>query len=347
MTFQYFNPHPKGTSTAVGDCVKRAIVVTTGMDYAKVQRALNSFKRVTGAKNYNSDQNPNRYVEDVLEARRISVPKGMRAAEFCAQHPHGRYILDMEEHWSSCVEGCIYDTWDTSCEVVNFAYEIDTQPYTLPDLKNQVFRYCCTSEKVSATESVIRIYDGNGTHVEHTVPSALVAGYVLCLEHRNYPHMDLNCTRKSPRVDIYSRQSVEALIQQGFPKDTSVISFYTPIAKRKNAEPRVDYSGVCDRVFYVGVPDIDREILGDYGYTEESYLDEANALADFIYDAWSNGRDVVCQCDYGQSRSAACAAAILEHFEGRGIDVFSDYRYYPNQLVYHKVIDALHRRSAK
>ncbi|MEY8508840.1 hypothetical protein AALA78_11480 [Lachnospiraceae bacterium 42-17] len=46
-------------------------------------------------------------------------------------------------------------------------------------------------------------------------------------------------------------------------------------------------------------------------------------------------------CEYGQSRSAACASAILEHFYHNGISVFSDYRYYPNQMVFHKVFDAL------
>ena len=44
---------------------------------------------------------------------------------------------------------------------------------------------------------------------------------------------------------------------------------------------------------------------------------------------------------YDQSRSAGCAAAILEHFYRRGIDIFADYKYYPNQVVYHKVFDAL------
>ena len=29
--YKYYNPHPKGLST--DDCVKRAIVVVTGMDY--------------------------------------------------------------------------------------------------------------------------------------------------------------------------------------------------------------------------------------------------------------------------------------------------------------------------
>lgn len=147
------------------------------------------------------------------------------------------------------------------------------------------------------------------------------------------------------KIDIYSRKSVEELITKGFPSNTAVISFYTPRSKRKSEEIRANYCGVCDKVFYVGIPDIDIEILNDYGYTYESYLSEADALASFIYEARIEGRDIICQCDYGQSRSAACAAAILQHFENRGIDVFADYRYYPNQLVYHKVFDALEKNA--
>lgn len=144
-------------------------------------------------------------------------------------------------------------------------------------------------------------------------------------------------------VSIYSRKAIGELIEKGFPQNTAVISFYTPKSKRDYKESRVDYSGVCDRVFYVGIPDIDIEILSEYGYTYKTYLAEADELAKFIDKAKENGLDIICQCDYGQSRSAACAAAILQHFEGRGIDVFSDYRYYPNQLVYHKVFDALEK----
>ena len=145
------------------------------------------------------------------------------------------------------------------------------------------------------------------------------------------------------KVDIYSRKDICKLIDEGFPKNTVVISFYTLIGKRAYTDVRVNYDGVCDRVFYVGVPDIDIDILSDYGYTYETYIDRADELAKFIYDAKNDGYDIICQCDYGQSRSAACAAAILQHFEGRGIDIFADYHYYANQLVYHKVFDALEK----
>ena len=142
-------------------------------------------------------------------------------------------------------------------------------------------------------------------------------------------------------VSIYSRKAIKELMDKGFPQNTAVISFYTPKNKRDYEENRVNYNGMCDKVFYIGIPDIDIEILSDYGYTYDTYLAEADKLAKFIYEANENGFDIICQCDYGQSRSAACAAAILQHFERRGINIFADYRYYPNQLVYHKVFDAL------
>ena len=70
-------------------------------------------------------------------------------------------------------------------------------------------------------------------------------------------------------------------MEKGFPQNTAVISFYTPKNKRFCEETRVNYNGVCNKVFYVGIPDIDIEILSDYGYTYETYLAEADELAKF------------------------------------------------------------------
>ncbi|MBR1662997.1 MAG: hypothetical protein IJ696_01565 [Ruminococcus sp.] len=61
----------------------------------------------------------------------------------------------------------------------------------------------------------------------------------------------------------------------------------------------------------------------------------------FIISAYTQGKNIICRCEYGQSRSAGCAAAILEYFCRNGISVFADYKYYPNQVVYHKIYDAL------
>ncbi len=190
--YKYYNPHPKGLAT--DDCVKRAIVVVTGMDYSKVQRALNEYKMVTGAKSFNSIKNL-QYVEDVLKAEKITFQSNLTAGEFCRKHPTGRYILDMESHWSACVDGIIYDTWDCSKNVVNFAYEIKGEGYRLPDLKRQVFKYCCTAERISDTETCIRIYDGNGKFVERKIPTKLTKGYTRCLEDQHYSYVEIGGDR--------------------------------------------------------------------------------------------------------------------------------------------------------
>ena len=90
------------------------------------------------------------------------------------------------------------------------------------------------------------------------------------------------------KVNIHSRSSIGELIQNGFPENTAVISFFTP-NKNKLKENPVNYQGLCDKVFYIGVPDIDIEILADYGYTYESYLAQADELAQFIYEEKQTG----------------------------------------------------------
>ena len=113
----------------VRDCVKRAITLTTGMDYNEVSRELNRFKKITGAKNFNSDRNCDKYVEQVLNAKKISFPaiKGvprMNGERFCKEFPIGSYILRMAGHWTTCVNGVIYDTWNCSEKCVYNAWLI-------------------------------------------------------------------------------------------------------------------------------------------------------------------------------------------------------------------------------
>ena len=150
------------------------------------------------------------------------------------------------------------------------------------------------------------------------------------------------------KVTIYSRKAMEKRLLDGKLENTAIISFHDPVGRGRryldDYKP-LDFTGKCDRVVQIAIHDLDPEALADFGLTVDSYFPEADGLAAFIYGAKEDGLDIICQCEYGQSRSAGCAAAILEHFEKRGIDVFVDYRYYPNQLVYHKVFDALTKYS--
>lgn len=143
------------------------------------------------------------------------------------------------------------------------------------------------------------------------------------------------------KVSIYSREEIEKIIDTDFPKNTAIISFYDPKGIRSANLTPVDYKNKAEMVYQVAVYDIDIECLEDYGLTFDTYFPEAKEIAKFIYKAKEKGFDIICQCQYGQSRSAGCAAAILEHFEKNGISIFADYRYYPNQVIFNKIFDAL------
>lgn len=136
------------------------------------------------------------------------------------------------------------------------------------------------------------------------------------------------------KVEILSRKAAKLLIEGEFPKHTAVISFHDPDDKP------LMHKG-CDRVFCIAIHDIDIECLPEFGLAFDTYFPEAPALAAFIKTAVADGCNILCQCEYGQSRSAACAAAIREYYDREGIRVYADYRYYPNQMIFNKLLAAL------
>ena len=152
---------------------------------------------------------------------------------------------------------------------------------------------------------------------------------------------------ESMKVSIYSREEIEKIIEKGsFPENTAVISFYDPAIKRIDEDySHVDYRGVSDTVFYSELDDLDLEVLRDNRYTYDTYFPEADEIASFVCQTRKSGMNIICQCEYGQSRSAGCAAAILEFFEHSGISIFANYNYYPNRVVYHKIYDALEKKK--
>ena len=144
------------------------------------------------------------------------------------------------------------------------------------------------------------------------------------------------------KIYIYSRDDMEQRLQEGPLHNTAVISFYDPPSSRTPRDyAPLDYSRHDCPVYALGIHDIDPEALPEFGLSMETYFPEAQQLALFIKAAVAQNLDIACQCEYGQSRSAACAAAIKEFYEHDGISIFADYRYYPNQLIFNKLLSAL------
>lgn len=123
-TWQFYNPHPNGKM--VGDCVKRSITKVTGWEYQEVQRTLNRIKREVGAMHYNSDATLKAFIQR-MGWQRTTFPavkgkKRMSGESFCQEHPKGKFILQMAGHWTACVNGVIYDTWDCRDKCVYSCY---------------------------------------------------------------------------------------------------------------------------------------------------------------------------------------------------------------------------------
>ena len=149
------------------------------------------------------------------------------------------------------------------------------------------------------------------------------------------------------QVSIYSRQAIETLIKGDFPKNSAVISFLDPPDNyhNKNSAP-VDYKNKAERIFYVAVHDIDLSVLPKFNLSYETYFPEADHLAEFIFKAKNDGLDIICQCEYGEAEVLAVLLPFLNISINRNF-CFADYRYYPNQVIYHKVFDALSNYQTK
>ena len=149
------------------------------------------------------------------------------------------------------------------------------------------------------------------------------------------------------KVEIHSIQSLKRRAHKPFAPDTALISIgdfgkELPLLEYKPAHIlRMEFDDVTPS-------EIDYESSERYAFRLFSE-EQANQIADFVYRYWESRGTLLCQCHYGQSRSAAVAAAIKEHFYHSGIEIFADEqeRYCPNVYVFRLTLRALRNREAE
>ncbi len=187
--YKYLNLHPY--ELLVDDCVKRSIAMVANMEYSTVQRELNRHKKVTGASAFNEGDNPESYVKNVLRGKKIVFPKrkNMTGSLFCEEYPKGNYILDMDTHWTACIDGVIYDTWDCSEERVAYAYQIipknAEQKLTAPKTYRVVYEVKESTYRHYA-QYTVTVCDEHGKVKEKTVSGDIILGYKRCLGDLGY-----------------------------------------------------------------------------------------------------------------------------------------------------------------
>lgn len=150
-------------------------------------------------------------------------------------------------------------------------------------------------------------------------------------------------------IDIENRRSIEKRAQSPFPPHTALISicdFDEEYARLKNKPEFLLQLKFDD----VGA-DIFEEVLGRKPTKEEALaiakkyhmmtVKQAEKIADFYFDIRDDATLLICQCEHGESRSTAVAAAIAEFESKDGIRYFIDERYFPQKLIFRRVFKAL------
>ena len=151
------------------------------------------------------------------------------------------------------------------------------------------------------------------------------------------------------KILIKSRKDIEALSKKPFAERTLLISITDA-----NDIP-VELTNEPEYLIRVAFDDVDNDVVIDEvgmnataeenAVVEKKYnmisMEQAHEIAKLYYDHKDEINVLICQCEHGQSRSAAVAAAILEFRSRRGIDVFSNDNYYPNKVVFRRMLEAL------
>ena len=163
--------------------------MTTGISYKDVKKGLNEHKKITGAKAFNEKGNPRSYMENVLGFPRVIAQKKADGTcdtveEFAKAHPKGRYVVSVSGHWTVCIDGIIYDTWDCSKESVLSYYEVTRFERTLVEKK-----YCFTVKYEQDLASVT-VYDGNGNFATRLLADTAADEYAQNLYARGFFNFD-------------------------------------------------------------------------------------------------------------------------------------------------------------
>ena len=154
-------------------------------------------------------------------------------------------------------------------------------------------------------------------------------------------------------IAIFNRDQIEVLSQGGFAPHTALISITDAGWQYAVLEDKPEF------LLQVAFDDVDNDVFADeLGRTpteeercriEAKYYmltdDQADKIAEFILSVMGKAELLICQCEHGQSRSAAVAASVLEYINRSGIDIFADDNYYPNKMVFKKVLRQLKKRG--
>lgn len=122
MSYVYFNNNPCGAR--VGDCAVRAVATALGLTWRDA-----FLKIVTEGYGQCNMPSADSVWGAVLQQHGFvrknipdTCPPCYTAERFCKEHPQGIYVLGFGGHTATVIDGDLYDTWDSSNEVVIYIW---------------------------------------------------------------------------------------------------------------------------------------------------------------------------------------------------------------------------------
>lgn len=114
MSFVYYNPNPDGR--LVGDCTVRAICRLTDQEWDPVYVGI-TFEGFIWKDMPSGNNTWGAYLYRKGYIRKFA-PYGYTVKDFCREHPKGRYLLVLDNHVVTAVDGDYYDIWDSGNELL-------------------------------------------------------------------------------------------------------------------------------------------------------------------------------------------------------------------------------------
>lgn len=118
--FIYLNTSPDGEHK--NDCVSRAINLASGIDYPIVRKKLFHTARLLGCEKlcwscYSF------FLTQVLGYRQVNCD-GMTVGEFADLHPQGTYLIRIDQHLTTVIDGNSYDTFECRHRLCHIAWKV-------------------------------------------------------------------------------------------------------------------------------------------------------------------------------------------------------------------------------
>ena len=110
------------------DCVNRAIALALNEDYLLIQRKLELVGELFECEKlcvccYKF------LLDEIYGLERIEEYAGCTIEEFSQYHPKGTYLIRVDNHLTTLIDGTIYDIWDCRDEIVRIVWVVDKNKF--------------------------------------------------------------------------------------------------------------------------------------------------------------------------------------------------------------------------